>query len=188
MKSAGDAYDELTSEKAVKRIKAVDLGSCNWNRVAHLSDSDKYLFFTVNVLDIAQGGNLFSTDFFGRNSIGEVADNPNGTGAFVTEHFALHVTNPKYNTMTATEFKEAMAGVVMLYETTKPETVVFDDHVNLDYEVCDFGTEEAVCDGNSAPFKADIVYGFNAVDTIRNNRMEIKAFRERIQLLEEKAK
>ena len=186
MKSAGNAFDELTSEKAVKRIKAVDLGSCNWNRVAHVSDSDKYQFFTINVLDIAQGGNLFSTDFFGRNSIGEVADNPNGTGAFVTEHFALHVTNPKYNTMTATEFKEAMAGVVMLYETTKPETVVFDEHVNLDYEVSDFGTEEAISEENSAPFRADVVYGFNAVDTIRNNRTMIAELLARIEALEGK--
>ena len=174
MKSAGNAYDELTSKKSVKRIKAVDLGSCDWYQVPHVSDSSKYQFWTISVLNITPGGNLISTDFFGRNNINEVADNPNGTGAFVTKDFALHVTNPKYNTMTATEFKEAVAGVVMLYETTKPETVVFDEPVNLDYEVCDFGTEEAVYDGNSAPFKADIVYGFNAVDTIRGNKIEIE--------------
>jgi hypothetical protein len=56
----------------------------------------------------------------------------------------------------------------------------------LDYEVSDFGTEEAVSKGESAPFRADIVYGFNAVDTIRNNRTMIEELLARIEALEGK--
>lgn len=58
--------------------------------------------------------------------------------------------------------------------------------INLNYPVWDWGTERAVSAKPSAPFRADIVYGFNAVDTIRINKSDIEALFKRVVALEAK--
>lgn len=65
-------------------------------------------------------------------------------------------------------------GTATCYALTKEVVEKIDEPLNLDYEVCDFGTEKIV--GNNVPVKADIVYGFNAVDVIRNNSLNIDEF------------
>lgn len=62
-------------------------------------------------------------------------------------------------------------GTKSCYALPEPMVVRIDEPLNLDYEVCDFGTEKII--GNNVPVKADIVYGFNAVDVIRNNSLNI---------------
>lgn len=57
------------------------------------------------------------------------------------------------------------------------------EDINFNYYVEDFGTEEAISNGPSAPFRADIIYMFNAVDTIRNNRLRIEALERAIAQL-----
>lgn len=59
--------------------------------------------------------------------------------------------------------------------------------INLNYLVWDWGTERAVSDVPSAPFRADIIYGFNAVDTIRTNKLNIEDILRRLAELEAKA-
>ena len=59
--------------------------------------------------------------------------------------------------------------------------------INLNYPVWDWGTERAVSDVPSAPFRADIIYGFNAVDTIRTNKLNIEDILRRLAELEAKA-
>ena len=54
--------------------------------------------------------------------------------------------------------------------------------INLNYPVWDWGTERAVSDVPSAPFRADIIYGFNAVDTIRRNKRDIKEIQNKITI------
>lgn len=61
-----------------------------------------------------------------------------------------------------------------------PVTYILDDTVGLDYKVWDFGTEEVITDGLTLPMKADVEYGFNAVDMIRNNRFEIKEIKQKM--------
>lgn len=58
--------------------------------------------------------------------------------------------------------------------------------INLNYPVWDWGTERAMSDVPSAPFRADIIYGFNAVDTIRTNKLDIEALMLRVAELEAK--
>lgn len=60
-----------------------------------------------------------------------------------------------------------------LQSLATPVTYVLDDDISFEYKVWDFGTEEAIVDGLTSAFKADIEYGFNAVDMIRNNYFEI---------------
>lgn len=55
--------------------------------------------------------------------------------------------------------------------------------INLNYPVWDWGTERAVSDVPSAPFRADIIYGFNAVDRIRDNSRDIETlFRTNVDI------
>lgn len=61
-----------------------------------------------------------------------------------------------------------------------PVTYVLDDDLNLSYKVWDFGTEEILTENLALPFKADIEYGFNAVDMIRNNYFGIKEIKEKL--------
>ena len=65
-------------------------------------------------------------------------------------------------------------GTKSCYALPEPMVVRIDEPLNLDYEVCDFGTEKII--GNNVPVKADIVYGFNAVDVIRNNSLNVDEF------------
>lgn len=61
-----------------------------------------------------------------------------------------------------------------LYELAKPIATDIGKELNLDYKVWDFGTEEALSNQPSAPFSADIIYGFNAVDRIRENTLRVQ--------------
>lgn len=74
------------------------------------------------------------------------------------------------------------------YELAEPEVYELDFPINTSYEAYDFGTEEVLYNDENAvniPMKADIEYGFNAVDMIRNNFAEIKALKERVTALEQ---
>ena len=70
---------------------------------------------------------------------------------------------------------------VVYYELAEPQVYEFSEPFNLDYEVADFGTEEILSDTPSAPLSADIIYQFNAVDSIRD-------LLARIAVLESKVK
>lgn len=68
-----------------------------------------------------------------------------------------------------------------LYELAEPiVTEIEEDNINFDYYVEDFGTEEALSSVPSAPFRADVVYTFNAVDTIRNNYLAIEEMKKQM--------
>ena len=63
-----------------------------------------------------------------------------------------------------------------LYELAEPiVTEIEEENINFDYYVEDFGTEEALSSMPSAPFSADIIYQFNAVDRIRENTLRVQA-------------
>ena len=74
----------------------------------------------------------------------------------------------------ANTFKAAMQGVKLYYELAEPIVTEIEGLPELDYLVWDFGTEEALSSVPSAPFKADIIYQFNAVDRIRENTLRLQ--------------
>jgi hypothetical protein len=79
--------------------------------------------------------------------------------------------------------KESLAGQILYYELGTPIETIIDDYDLIDYEVSDFGTEEIIADESTTPIIADIQYGFNAVDEIRNHRFEIKKLNKKINEL-----
>jgi hypothetical protein len=78
-------------------------------------------------------------------------------------------------------------GVNTIYPLDTPKvTPIPARAINLNYPVWDWGTERAVSDAPYAPFRADIIYGFNAVDTIRTNKLNIEDILRRLAELEAK--
>jgi hypothetical protein len=61
-----------------------------------------------------------------------------------------------------------------VYQLSEPIYTPIDEPLQLDYKVDDFGTEKMLSNAPSAPFKADIVYQFNAEGRIRDNSRNIE--------------
>lgn len=176
VKSAGAAYDEQTPTKDTKRVGVVDLGSLN----VTYSSGTYSNFIVENFCDnyhsrkyaseenpnfIVQGYSIYSRTAAPSSGNNIWVDN-NTTGR-------LRILNTQYTT--AAEFKAAMAGVLLFYELAEPVETEYAEPRNFSYKVSDFGTETLIPEGvdaagvpKSAPFNGSIVYGFNAVDTLRN--------------------
>ena len=118
----------------------------------------------------------------GMHSVGEVYDE------ITKDRIVKRIGTREYQAGDEHDSLVTTDGTTTTYVLDEPVETILHDLLNLDYNVSDFGTEESLSDGFSAPMKADIIYGFNAVDTIRNNREEIQSLLQRIQTLEEKIK
>ena len=77
-------------------------------------------------------------------------------------------------------FTRAMQGITLYYELAEPIIIEYNEPFNLDYEVWDFGTEEMLASEPSAPIRAQIAYGFNAVDEIRELRQMLATLQAQI--------
>ena len=113
----------------------------------------------VRVLPIAQ--------YFpeGMRSAGNVCDELTANEATTKVGVRAYTAGDENNPSVTTD------GTNTCYALREPIVERINDPLNLDYKVCDFGTEKI--SGNNVPIKADIVYGFNAVDVIRNNNLNI---------------
>ena len=187
LRSAGSAYDEIrynrTTKKweAVKRIGEVDLGSLDWYYTTSLYGSALSGFMYNQLISASFQNNNEETpniicDRIGVLPISEMlsAQVYNIITANKFNPNRLIVSNNTYTS--ADSFKTAMQGVKLYYELAEPIVVEIpnSENLNLDYRVWDFGTEEAIASVPSAPFRADIVYQFNAVDRIRENTTRVQ--------------
>lgn len=64
--------------------------------------------------------------------------------------------------------------ITTVYKLAVPVYTPIDEPLQLDYKVDDFGTERMLSDLPSSPFRADIVYQFNAEGRIRDNSRNIE--------------
>lgn len=69
------------------------------------------------------------------------------------------------------------------YELAEPIITTIEETVDLSYKVGDFGIEKMLSDSLSAPFKADIIYQFNATDRVRENSINISKLSKKHNLL-----
>ncbi len=177
MRSAGTASDKVYNKNGKgyieKRIGVVDMGSLEWSRTTGASHSFYVSDFATRygskgaqiVSSIYQYGTAYADSF------------PN-LNASIDSNSYLYARNDSYSD--AATFKAAMSGVPLFYELAEPEILEFDEPFNLDYEVWDFGTEQMLSSQPSAPIKASIVYGFNAVDSVRTAQLEIAELKTQI--------
>lgn len=177
MKSAGSAHDEIRFNKASgkwertqARFAEIDLGSLMWSM---LSETYPRFFVKLNGAlspsDVTLYANILCAKYVNATALQTYHGS---VGISLDNQGYLRVYDPTYTD--AASFKEAMQGVILYYESNDWEWVELDEPIGTDYRVADFGTEQAISSIPSAPFKADIIYQFNAVDMIRENYNEIE--------------
>ena len=170
MRSAGTAFDSIEWDSsrqkwvAVQRIGEVDLGSLKW--------SYGYGMFTGEGTNAAPGLNVLCTRYASGYNDKNIRAHSELDGYIL-------VYDSSYSDPAT--FKASVQGVMLYYELAEPiVTEIEEENINFDYYVEDFGTEEALSSVSSAPFRADVVYTFNAVDTIRNNYLEIEELKKQM--------
>lgn len=186
MRSAGSIYDEISFDEtiqqwvAIQRVGSVDLGSLNWYVQSGYEEKGG---FAAQVPSRATTQNivtsiLYSHNFFWSN-FDNLADYVIYTSTNTKNLFAKYT-----NYTNASSFKTAMSGVMLYYELAEPIITTIEEPIDLSYKVSDFGIEKMLSDSFSAPFKADIIYQFNATDRVRENSMNISKLSKKHTLLE----
>ena len=182
MRSAGTAYDEIRYNKATqkweaaKRIGEVDMGTLSWS-----ASSAGTNIFTARYSGIKSFGygsrnvNWICSKYLVQRS---VSDDILVYDKYITQRDypenvlgTIIVKDTSYTD--AATFKSAMNGVILYYELSESIVTEIEEDINLDYEVWSGGTEQAIATEPTTPFKADIVYGFNAYGTIKECRDKI---------------
>ena len=192
MRSAGSIYDEISFDEAtqkwvaIQRVGSVDLGSLSWD--IYVSATNVY-YATISTLKLINNfityGNVISTNLVSAHLQDVLNDTEQNN--ICSPHTTLHrlyVRASGYDS--ATSFKSAMSGVMLYYELAEPIITPIEEPVDLSYKVGDFGIEKMLSDSFSAPFKADIIYQFNATDRVRENSMNISKLSKKHALLESK--
>ncbi len=182
LKRAGTVYDEISKDKAIKRIGVVDLGTLDWGYV----DSRAYFRTTDISTSIKKASSLsivpnnicekyIVKSWNALNTSEETAMTSDDTGY-------VQIKDPSYGT-DAAAFKTAMSGVMLYYELAEPIETTITPPLNLLYQVSDFGTEQFLGAGatepKTLPIIADIVYDVNYRDTIKNlpkNYAKVKGY------------
>lgn len=176
MNGVGDVYDEINSENAVKRIGKVDLGTLTWEKYSYSSTNTVYV---ARDLHGATGKRTGKTAKYS-NTTTAIADMPDKTLLTRTDYPTyIYICDNDYSSVD--EFKAAISGVYLYYELAEPIVTPILEPVQLVYDVEDFGTERAIAQEDSAPFRADIVYQFNAEGRIRDNGRNIERLENNIR-------
>ena len=164
MNKIGDVYDEYDEEKSVQRIGVVDMGTLNF----------KYALerFLVKIPTMLTNGGILCAKYSATTESTNAPDKSISNGAYY-DYNTIAIKDTSYTD--AATFKEAMQGVMLYYELAEPIVTELDaeDQFRDYYNVADFGTEMSQSSVPSAPFSADIIYQFNAVDMIREHELEI---------------
>lgn len=190
LRKAGSVYDEINETEYIKRVGVVDLGSYDWYETPNGTFNT-----VVNIPDIKAVES--EHNYTCKKYIG--VSNPSTIYAGTADNLTIstnaagriYIRDDAYKTGTAyaavPALKASLSGVLLHYELAEPIVKPIETPLNLDYQVEDFGTEEALLTDNSAPFSADIVYQFNAVDRIRENSLDIEDLLARVIALENAA-
>ena len=179
MRSAGTAFDSIewdsTKQKwvAVQRVGVVDLGDLNWAlegsynvTCAEIGAAIPYQADLPNIITLAPMKAVSVNKATAAKNSEEVYINPEN------KKMQWYADTSLYPNVAS--LKAAMQGVMLYYELAEPIVTEIEGLPELDYLVWDFGTEEAISSVPSAPFKADIIYQFNAVDRIRENTLRVQ--------------
>ena len=191
LRSAGTAYDEIrynaTTNKweAVKRVGEKLLKELTWKNDAIAASLSGVRYESSVLTDIVKGvvasdvAPILSVKY---TNVSALATYQRVRGIAVKTTGTLSVYDDAYTD--ASLFVQSLTDEdVIYYELANPIIIELDINFNPTYLVWDFGTEEALASVPSAPFRADIVYQFNAVDRIRNNSDRIAELEAKIASL-----
>jgi hypothetical protein len=180
MKKAGSAHDEIRFNKASGkweyskgRIKSVDLGSLEWQK-AWYNEGDEWRIY-AQLQDKLFGLSNILNKRYATAGVGDgVMSDKSITGNDNLDY--IYIKDSSFSAEGADALIASLQGVMLYYESNDWEWVKLDaeDQNFRDYyQVADFGTEMSQSNVPSAPFSADIIYQFNAVDMIREHEAEI---------------
>ena len=176
LRSAGTAHDEIRYNKqsnkweAVQRIGSVDMGNLEWEYQLEATGA----FFRATIADkrktkvYGEASRLLcskyatvATNYYSSTKKDKaICETP--TTADVIK---VYVRDSAYTD--AASFKADLQGVMLYYELAEPIVTEIAEPFNLDYKVWNFGTEQMEATEPSAPFSAEITYGFNAIGKIK---------------------
>lgn len=184
MHGIGDVYDEINEENIVKRFGVVDLGTLDWITTGTANNVDKRIF-SNGLIDVAKGAASHLVSNIMCNKYDAISANQNylrNKGISLSQTSSgvmLHIYDPDYNSDDKlSDFVASLNGVLLYYELAEPIVTPITDPLQWTYKVADFGTEKILSDLPSSPFRADIVYQFNAADRIRDNARNIERLEE----------
>ena len=167
------AYNKNGRGYVVKGTGKVDMGALSYAYQPPIAGSFPLGFFYVDIANKAHGNiNMLSGKY--DNTADWVNVGIRGDESAKT----IYVKDGAFADVAS--FKAAMQGVMLYYELAEPQVYEFAEPFNLDYEVADFGTEEILSDTPSAPLSADIIYQFNAVDSIRDLLTRVASLEARL--------
>lgn len=178
MRSAVNAYDEINHESAIQRIGSFKVSDCYDSLTQDTRAS--FLFSFISPITIIERHRGNAIENIVCDKIGTVTGAsiqiPEETGI---AYYRGRVWIKDVNVKTIDAFKAKYGNGTIYAELAEPiVTPLKARAINFNYPVWDWGTERAVSAEPDAivnvPFRADIIYGFNAVDTIRGNKKSIE--------------
>ena len=144
---------------------------CNWAEYHHLAkDYHPYKPFTrdlswVHNIKDSEGNLLFED---GMKQAGSVRDEISFNSTTQKWEAVKRVGVRSFVEGDDTDSTVTTDGKSTNYTLATPIVVEFSENINLDYDCSDYGTEELIANGESAPLVADIVYEPNVLATIKN--------------------
>lgn len=187
MHGIGNVCDEINEESAIKRFGVVDLGTLTWNAITTNTSGVYRWQSNVQITRPTQATNEFPNIVCLKYATG-TNDNTYAKvdciSVGASGNFRIFDSN-----YTARDDKDAfvasLQGVLLYYELAEPIYTPIEEPLQLDYKVDDFGTEKMLSNAPSAPFKADIVYQFNAEGRIRDNSRNIERLEDKVKSIAE---
>lgn len=160
-KSAGTAFDEITSDKAIKRIGGVTILNAD---ITMLSPG---LFQTFAMIP-SSSLNVLAACNYG----GDFWNNQENLDNYIAGTSGNTYIYMKFtDSSSVEELKEKHGDIKIYYQLMTPEEYILDAEQPMNYRVDDFGTEmELPQNGDepvTAPIRYDVQYAMNAVDTLR---------------------
>ena len=171
MRSANNAFDlaynDLNKGVGVceKRMGEIDLGDLSWT---YLSDQSQFVSETI--VGMSNATTMTADVICDKYPIDSQwsPDYAHCRGRYGQK---IYLVDPTYTS--AASLKETLNGLKLIYPLAEPIITEHNEPFNLDYQVTNGGTEEAIANEPSAPFRAEIAYGFNASAKIKENASKI---------------
>lgn len=184
MHGIGDVYDEINEENAVKRFGVVDLGTLTWFETDTKAGTRRFGSYGISELaEWPSANNVLANIVCVKYDRGAADDTYLDIHCIaISRAGVLFVYDPNYNTTgSLANFVASLQGVLLYYELAVPIVTPITEPLQLDYKVADFGTEKMLSDLPSSPFRADIVYQFNAEGRIRDNSRNIERLEDKVK-------
>lgn len=183
MHGIGSVFDEINEESTVKRLGVVDLGTLTWSaQTTNTSGVYRWQASGISAYPTAMTSatpNIRCAKYITGSNDDTYAKKDCIT---ISAAGSIRIFDSNYqNTADKDAFVASLQGVLLAYELAEPVVTPITEPLQLDYKVADFGTEKMLSDLPSSPFRADIVYQFNAEGRIRDNSRNIERLEDKVK-------